>query len=829
GLANDRDFEVEGFARLETLSLLGRWGRLEEADAELVRAEEDARLSGSALLTNYAAYHRGWIASLRTDRDAALSAFRKLESVVVPDGDAGLQQMLLNALGAEEWQRGRIEEAIRYYRRAAALADAAGDFYGEASILANIHLARQKHAPEDEGPDFTEALRLAGESGNRKVSGQLLFFAAQNTRKSPPEVLELLDRAIEEIEPSGDPIQLGFVLRYKAHMIAYAYPSRRGEAERILDRSLTLARQTGQPEQEARVGIQRATILMDAGERMRSANEWLAVLDTIEKVRDQQMDEGTRAGFQSTWAFLYYRVAAYFLRQPGPGAAPEDVDAALRVIERMRARVLIETLDVSGAPTGGVPSTLQERRAAVLKVIATIQRTLLGPTLAGRERRRALSELERLEASEYTLRQDLSRADPGFGSLRAPVIPTVARLQEALRENEALVSFQSNLDARRRGWALAITRDSARTWELPDRAELTGEISLFLGLLARRDDSEGAGAASLYRDLFAEGLRGLPERITHLIVVPDGPLHKLPIDALRTEAEGLPLAARFEISIAPSCSTWLRWSGAPAVTAASPLLALADPALDAGPSAPAAYRAATVASGLRLGSLPRARDEARSLAGSLGAGSRIALGADATERFMKTVDLRSFRMLHIAAHAVVDEAHPERSAVLLAPGADDEDGLLQIREIVGLDLKGRLIFLSSCDSASGTVVEGEGVMGLARAFFQAGAVGVVGSLWPIRDDEAALMVDAMATHLGRGASIASALASARRDRLKAGAPAADWAALVVLGDGNFVPLPGGRRAIQPGVLFAAIGAAIAAVAGALLLRRGRTRRAPRPA
>src|SRR5882672_7094239 len=47
GLARDREFEVEGFARLEILNLLGRWGRLEEADAELVRSEEDARVSGS--------------------------------------------------------------------------------------------------------------------------------------------------------------------------------------------------------------------------------------------------------------------------------------------------------------------------------------------------------------------------------------------------------------------------------------------------------------------------------------------------------------------------------------------------------------------------------------------------------------------------------------------------------------------------------------------------------------------------------------------------------------------------------------------------------------
>jgi CHAT domain-containing protein len=178
---------------------------------------------------------------------------------------------------------------------------------------------------------------------------------------------------------------------------------------------------------------------------------------------------------------------------------------------------------------------------------------------------------------------------------------------------------------------------------------------------------------------------------------------------------------------------------------------------------------------------------------NIGGSSRALIGPSAAEGFLKRADLDEFGIVHFAAHAVLDRDRPERSAVVLAPGGQDQDGFLQIREIVDLDLAGKVIILSSCRSASGTVLRGEGVLGLARAFFQAGARAVVGSLWPMRDDEARTLIVALSERLAEGRSLASAVAAVRTEMVQADEPTDAWASLVVLGDGDMVPIPDGGQ------------------------------------
>ena len=76
--------------------------------------------------------------------------------------------------------------------------------------------------------------------------------------------------------------------------------------------------------------------------------------------------------------------------------------------------------------------------------------------------------------------------------------------------------------------------------------------------------------------------------------------------------------------------------------------------------------------------------------------------------------------------------------------------MLQLREIVALPLDDKIVLLSACSGADGEIAHGEGVVGLAHGFFQAGARAVVAGLWPVRDEDARRTMVTVASHLAHG-------------------------------------------------------------------------------
>jgi CHAT domain-containing protein len=160
--------------------------------------------------------------------------------------------------------------------------------------------------------------------------------------------------------------------------------------------------------------------------------------------------------------------------------------------------------------------------------------------------------------------------------------------------------------------------------------------------------------------------------------------------------------------------------------------------------------------------------------------------------------------------------------VFLAAGSDREDGLLQLREVADLPLAGQTVVLSACRSASGSVLRGEGVVGLGRAFFQAGSHAVVGSLWPLRDDDAARLFRSFYRGLSRGSSVGAALRGAQREAIRDGLPAAAWAGLVAVGDGSVAPLTAAaapRAGVGPWLVAGVVAAALALSGLLLRVRR----------
>jgi CHAT domain-containing protein len=578
-----------------------------------------------------------------------------------------------------------------------------------------------------------------------------------------------------------------------------------------VDESIALAQRWGDLEELARGLFVRARILANTELREEMIEATFEALDAVERIRDLQPEGEVRARVFGRFADDYRRSANGFLGDPALAPAAEDIDRAFVVMERMRARSLLETLDAAGATVALLPETpLVEERAGVLEEAATIRRRLGSRELPNAERKELLNELADLEQREASLRDSISSQDPAFASVRGNVSISLREVQDALRPDQAMLAFQvqeSIKDADQPfysgAWVTAVTRSDVSAYPIPNGTETRSRIRLFLALLERRDGSGAHGAAQLYDDLLVRAIDGLPDGITSLVLIPDGPLHRLPFAALVDSATSSALAERFEIVVVPSAATWLRLRDGPTEVTRSTLLAFADPLRTAGKNG-----------GEDLGPLPHARREAAALRRNVGGEARVLVGSEATETAFKKAERTDYALIHLAAHAVVNDEHPERSAVLLAQSdASDDDGLLDFGEVVALDLDGQLVLLSACRSASGPLIGGEGVMGLANAFFQAGARVVVAGLWRVRDRETALLIDRFGKHLARGSSVAAALANAKRDLIRRGAPPAAWAGMVVLGDGDLQPLEPKRSPFRAWIL----GGTVAAVAVLLVI------------
>jgi CHAT domain-containing protein/tetratricopeptide (TPR) repeat protein len=142
-----------------------------------------------------------------------------------------------------------------------------------------------------------------------------------------------------------------------------------------------------------------------------------------------------------------------------------------------------------------------------------------------------------------------------------------------------------------------------------------------------------------------------------------------------------------------------------------------------------------------LPSLPGAASELRRLRQELNRTDNLLLiGADASERRVKSANFMPYAIIAFATHGVVaGEGGDAEPALVLTPPdkpSDVDDGLLTASEVARLRLDAEWVILSNCDSAGAGNDGAAPFSGLGRAFFQAGARALLVSMWPVRDDAA---------------------------------------------------------------------------------------------
>ncbi len=197
--------------------------------------------------------------------------------------------------------------------------------------------------------------------------------------------------------------------------------------------------------------------------------------------------------------------------------------------------------------------------------------------------------------------------------------------------------------------------------------------------------------------------------------------------------------------------------------------------------------------------LPETREELGALARTLGAKRRaMLLGGEATERVVKAMSLKDYRILAFATHALVagELAGLSEPALVLTPpsrGTKLDDGLLTASEVAQLKLDADWVILSACNTASSDGTPGaEGLSGLAKAFFYAGSRALLVSHWPVASDAAVaittrMLVEARKPGIGRAEALRRAMLALIQDEKNPQyAHPYYWAPFVVVGEGGLV-------------------------------------------
>ncbi len=735
----------------------------------LARDIGDARLEASILASIGAGRFRG------SDYDAALVALGEALALQEAIGDEAGRARTLDFTGRVDFKKAAYDRARASYAAALTILDSTGDRRWRSIVLEDLaDLDQEQGFYADALAGYEAALREREEIGDRRGEVYVLHLVGRchMLQGAHREALAWFERGVTKSREIADEPGRALALYHMGIAL-----SRQGAAEEALRRySEALAIKERLADRR-----QQAWILARMGDANVSLERWKAALGCYGKAlglwRAIQDPRGVASGLDKT-GLAYFRLGRH-------AEALAALEQAAAILETRQPAFLAPTLALAGrveAARGNGARALEysERAIALARAQAndqvlwtvawdrgTIERAL------GRREEALASWRESLEAIEHLRSRVVVSDEARTGFLEGKqavyadaidLLMELGRVEEALElaERARARAFLDLLGGREPAAAAAVApprlseilgearRRDATLLEYfsGDRrlfvwaVEPDGRVSGATRPISRRELSRLAARARgkpeaarpalrrLHRELIDPIASRLPRNPGNLVtIIPHGPLFLVSFAAL-VAPDGQYLVDRHTLAYSPAVGV-LRFTGARRERAMAAdsggMLVVGNPAM------PAASMGRSP-----LPPLPAAEAEARAI-GSLYSGGRVMAltGADASEPAVRAL-APGESIIHLATHAVVFDDEPMSSFLALAPDrtragpASEADGRLTVAEVFRLELAPRLVTLSACNTGLG-LVNGDGVLGLSRAFLSAGAPSVLVSLWRVAD------------------------------------------------------------------------------------------------
>ncbi len=748
-----------------------------------------------AASTNNIGLGYSYLGEYNRAQEFLLKALKMLEEANRPD----LMPNPLNNLGIVQRRLGNYARARDYYEQSLRLYEAAKNKYGMSLALSNLGVLKLDEGDFAASLEFNrKSLALREELGNKNgvsislnnigniyleqndFSQALLFYEKQlkiteETKAEESSATALTSLANVKLKMRQPDEALDFARR------AAAIAGKIGSEELLWnDYKIEGAayRQLKQPE-NARKSLESA-------------------IKIIESRRSQLSGGAATQNYFSNKIEPYHEAVKLQVEQA-------DFTAALDYAERAKSRALLDILSSEPVEIGKSLTAAEKSREQEInsRISLLNQQTL-------REKARApLPDADRLKALE----NELEKTRLEYEAFRAGIYAAHPELQAQRGEAKMIVSGEiADLLLKEPGKALleyvvtdeatylfAITKAKTRNRKSPidisvhkipvSQKELTAKTDDFRRAIAVRGEYKIA-ARELYNLLVAPALAELKGK-TKIVVVPDAALWNLPFQAL-INAQNRFLLEDYVLSYAPSLTALREMRKIAGIRAGKvdnekTLLAFGNPVFAADSAGETQTNNAVLRGDQTLAPLPDAEKEVKSLADLYGVQrSRIYVKGEAREDRAKA-ESKNFRVVQFATHSVFNDANPLYSYLLLSPNpASGDDGLLEARELMNLNLSADLVVLSACETARGRVSAGEGLTGMTWALFVSGVPTTIASQWKVSSSGTTqIMLDFHRNLLRKGKSVdkAAALRQAELNFLRGGAFQHPfyWAGFVLIG------------------------------------------------
>lgn len=674
GAIHAADARSQGEVGAQARRYLGRLyadlGRNDEAEARYAQAEAWYREHGPADELVKLQVHRAAVAWHDGSFDRAWTLYQDVYFRALTLEDTRLQANGLDGMAMLLAYVGELADARALVVQTALMHETAGRPADAAVAYATQGIIAVAEGNAAEGLRLAD-LALAHATGMQATRVQALAVRAAAAAEANDAVaaLQAADQA------SAEAATIGMVpLRLEAELVALEALATLGRWSALAARADALRPET--EEQKARLEVLRARHAAARGDAAARRRHLEAAVAGFDRLRAALGIEHLSSALTRTRRSAYDDLITVL-------AEAGEAEAALRVVGSVKARALAERLRAEKDAPPPEPTPPAAGSTSPLPSPRTVERA---------------GNLFRLAAPQPP-------ADPA--ALRALLPPAIAVVEYYTLPDRLLVFW--------------LAADHVEVESVPVGAQaLEATVQQLLIEIRAKGNGYLPHAARLGQWLLNPVARHLgrseADPLTLLVVVPHGPLHPVPFEALPWA--GRLLIDRYAVVTQPNLTAVAAALQAPAARPFEAVVAVGDPREN----------------------LPGAREEAVELAARF-PGGRALVGGEASESKVREIlkETGESDLLHFAVHGI--RPGPDQPLYLELMPDSAFDGRLHADELATLKVPAGLVVLSVCDSASGRGETGDEIPWVVdRAFLEAGARTVLASRWPVHDAASVLFM-----------------------------------------------------------------------------------------